>query len=155
MKRNILVILAVFLLSVAARAQMIRFTEEEMVLGSENIVRGTVIKKRSYWNKRKSLIYTSVILKKDESIKGSAAEEIEVVYLGGKVGDITLKVSEMPTFTEGEKVLVFVRKNVLGDNVVLSGEYGKRVIREDSKGELDPGSKSFIRRVKKIVEDQK
>lgn len=56
--------------------------------------------------------YTNLIVEK--TLKGEASAELEIAELGGTLGDVTTIVDGMPRFTEGDRVLLFLKKDALG-----------------------------------------
>jgi len=54
------------------------------------------------------LIYSSVRLRVNETLKGARADAVTVTLEGGTVGDITLAVSDMPSMKAGERAVMFL-----------------------------------------------
>jgi hypothetical protein len=54
------------------------------------------------------LIISQVLLNVDESLKGTAATVVAVDVEGGTIGDLTLRVSDMPTVRTGERGVFFL-----------------------------------------------
>lgn len=67
--------------------------------------------------------YTNIVVEK--TLKGKAPASMIVAEIGGKLGDITLKVASMPRFTEGERVLLFLKKDALGQQRVHGAIQGR------------------------------
>jgi len=92
---------------------MIRKTVEELASEADSILIGKVEKIESRWDEERILIYTYVTISVRQHAKtiskGEEVEEIVVRVRGGEVGDIGLKVSDTPQFSEGEEVLLFLR----------------------------------------------
>jgi hypothetical protein len=87
-----------------------RATVEELARGSDAVVRGRVVSlsaRRSSDGKR---ISTYAEVETDSVWRGSAPARVTVVVRGGVVGDIGEKVFGAPTFSQGEEVVVFLRK---------------------------------------------
>ena len=61
-----------------------------------------------------SLIYTFSALRVLEQWKGAKTDRLEVAEVGGRVGDVTCFAAGMPQYKVGERVLVFLKKDVLG-----------------------------------------
>lgn len=84
---------------------------EELTNNTDSIIIGTVIEQNSYWNDEHTRIYTSVVLSVEESLKGAASQDkITITSVGGEVEGIGEWVSEMPSFDQGEKAVVFLKK---------------------------------------------
>jgi hypothetical protein len=54
-------------------------------------------------------IYTRATILVTEHLKGAKDAEVEVVIPGGTVGDMTMRMSEAPSFTDGESVILFLK----------------------------------------------
>ena len=79
--------------------------------GADSIIVGTVVERTSYWNEEHTSIYTSVVLSVEERLKGSISQDrITVSLLGGEVEDMGYWVSDMPSFDQDEKAVVFLKK---------------------------------------------
>lgn len=84
-------------------------TLPELVGRAQEIVVGQVVRQYSQWDEEKKEIYTFTHLKVSERVKSNGgADEIVMRHLGGKVGDIESHVQGMPSFEEGERVLLFL-----------------------------------------------
>ena len=54
------------------------------------------------------LIVSTAVLEVSETLKGAAAKVIEIEVEGGTVGDLTLKVSDLPSLKRGERGVFFL-----------------------------------------------
>ena len=54
------------------------------------------------------LIMSTVVLDVAETLKGQAARTLNVEIEGGTVGDLTLKVSDLPSFRPGDRAMFFL-----------------------------------------------
>jgi len=54
------------------------------------------------------LIVSTVVLDVVETLKGQAARTLNVEIDGGTVGDLTLKVSDLPSFRPGDRAMFFL-----------------------------------------------
>jgi hypothetical protein len=54
------------------------------------------------------LIVTTAAVAVEEALKGSLAGVVYVTYEGGTVGDLTLKVSDMPSPRRGDRAVLFL-----------------------------------------------
>jgi hypothetical protein len=98
-------------LGLPAAALMIKAPLADLVAGAEMILVGRVTQVRSSWSLDNSLIVTLASIEVEESIKGRASSRrIAVQTRGGQVGDLGLAVSDEPSFTPGETVLVFLKR---------------------------------------------
>ena len=106
-----LVCLVLFTYVGTASAEVEKMSLEEMISKASIILRGTIPKTESYWNKGQTMIYTSVTISVESYLKGgTTAKEFTIEVPGGTVGEITLWVSDVPTFEEGQEVIVFLRE---------------------------------------------
>ncbi len=113
MKRNIL---SAFVLCLAAsalaRATTVQPLElQDLVKKAHHIVTGKVRNSRTYWSNNRKLILTSYTLEVEEAIKGGPPRTFELTTIGGKIGDLELQVSGMPSFAKDENVVVFTESS--------------------------------------------
>ncbi len=110
LKRIFIVFVALSLfLSSPVLAKKIKGVEIE----ATHILVGNVKKVDSYYGVNDwgdVLILSQVNVKVERKIKGKMEDSVSFVVEGGTVGDMTLKVSEYPLFTEGEKVKLHLKK---------------------------------------------
>ncbi len=144
-------------------ALVIKKSIQELTYEADSILIGKVKGIESRWNKEKTLIYTYVTVSVTEYIKRISEKEelkeIIVKVLGGKVGDIGLKVSDTPEFIEDEEVFLFLRIEELPIFRVAGLFQGKYTI-EDGKAKnkilkqeilLD----SFIHEIEQVMKKAK
>jgi len=79
-------------------------------------------------------IETVTTLHVDEAIKGSVADTIYVVELGGSVGNVGYLVAGAPRYAAGERVLLFLETNDRGEWVAKNMAVGKFAFRRDDGG---------------------
>lgn len=97
-------------LGLTAAALMIKAPLPDLVAGAEAIVVGRVTQVRSSWSLDNNLIVTLTSIEVKETIKGGAAAPTILIQTpGGQIGDLRLAVSDEPSFTTDETVLVFLR----------------------------------------------
>lgn len=95
------------------QALMIKFPLRKLVNGADVIILGKVKKIQCEWSIDQSIILTIATLQVHEILKGDVDNnQVLVQYPGGEVGDIGLKVTDMPSFRPKEKVLVFLKSIV-------------------------------------------
>jgi hypothetical protein len=116
--------LGLLLLGSAASGLMIKVPLSALTAGAETIVLGRVVEVRCSWSLDNSLIVTLTTIEVQESMKGRLSSRRLVVQTeGGRVGDLSLAVSDEPVFTDGETVLLFLKplpESYSGANSVLS-----------------------------------
>ena len=102
---------AVLLTANPAAGSIVKALElEELVDQSEQIVVGRVVFSESFVRENGNLgTWHRVQIERD--IRGSAPSEGEVIVetLGGRIGDIAMRVEGEPSFSEGERVVLFIR----------------------------------------------
>jgi hypothetical protein len=104
-------VFVVFLTANPAAGSIVKALElEELVGQSEQILVGRVVFSESFVRENGNLgTWHRIQIERD--IRGSAPSEGEVIVetLGGQVGDIAMRVEGEPSFSEGERVVVFIR----------------------------------------------
>ena len=87
-------------------------SDEEMVIGSRAIIRGTVISSLSSYDPRYRSVFTYTILRLTKTFKGDvkpdAAGEIVIKEPGGIAGNIGSEIFGIPQFKPGEDVLLYL-----------------------------------------------
>ena len=74
-------------------ALMYEVSLEKQIQTSSAVIEGKVISKKSVWNHTKTLIYTINQVQVYKSFKGSTQEILEILTLGGTVGNDRLAVN--------------------------------------------------------------
>lgn len=118
----------------ASATNIVPSTLEYMTGNSDVVVIGQVVSQTSYWEAQQ--IFTDVRIAVDNYVKippdASPEPEITLKLLGGQVGDTHLKIDQAPTFTDGEKVMLFLKH--VGDRYVPFGlSYGVYTITENAQ----------------------
>lgn len=113
LNKKFLKIVLIFVVSAlicgSLQAIMIKLPLSQLTLESETIVLADVLQVKCEWSWDRRIILSIVSLQVEEVLKGKLDQpEILIQVPGGKVGDIGLRVSDMPDFAAGEKVLVFL-----------------------------------------------
>jgi len=88
-------------------------TFEQLVQQAELIFEGTVTEVKSVWEGEGAQrhIDTYVTLQVADSVKGDAGSSYTIRLLGGTVGDETMMVTDTPTFSVGDREILFVEHN--------------------------------------------
>jgi hypothetical protein len=60
------------------------------------------------------LIVSQVTLNVEESLKGNERKQLTMQIEGGTVGDLTLRVSDMPAMAKGERAVIFLDQTASG-----------------------------------------
>lgn len=77
---------------------------------ADQIVTGEVVRTASF-AVEDGRIYTRATVAVTDNLKGVKSAEVEVVIPGGTVGETTMRMSEAPSFTEGESVILFLKNS--------------------------------------------
>jgi len=154
----------VFVLLHLAFGRAIAQTEKsrlaELTKQAEVIVVGKVTDVRSEWNSDKTRIFTKVSVDVAEYVKGETpTKTLIITQLGGEIDGVGELYTHTPTFSQGEEVLVFVKKDSKNNLIVAGGNEGKfKVTKDGLTGErMVQGNlslKNFTSRVKSIIEQQ-
>ncbi|MCB9832633.1 MAG: hypothetical protein H6807_09170 [Planctomycetes bacterium] len=110
-------ILAVLLVAGRETAKatiLIKKDLSQLSVESEKIVVARVGSQQGAYAKGTKIIFTYTQLSVESTLKGAAVESLELAEVGGTLGNVTCVVSGMPRFKEGERVLLFLKKDALG-----------------------------------------
>jgi len=112
MQRLVLILAIVFFtacIPCRSSAMMATLSTENITKASDVIITGDVINSKSFWSADKKFIYTLATVALREVIKGRLLQDsLTIVYEGGEVDGIGLKVSDVAPLTMGETVLLFL-----------------------------------------------
>ncbi len=103
---------------------VVRLSLDDMVRKAQSIVHGKVHSRSTHWSTNGKLILTTYTMDVEETIKGPVSKSVELTTIGGKIGDLTLYVSGMPSFETGEEAVVFI-ENSGGYSVFVGLSQGK------------------------------
>jgi len=137
--RSIFTVLACLCLSivlvtaVAVASQVVRLSPQDLGDNSGLVFRGKVLSADSYWNDRHTKIFTRVLVEADETYKGEHRGVVEIVQLGGVVGNVKVTVHGALQWTPGEEVLLFVEPYDAFNYQVLGLSQGRFAISRDEK----------------------
>jgi len=107
---SIICLCFVMIFSSTAHALMVGLSTEELTKDSEVIIVGKVESVESMWSKDGKTIISRAHIIVNEVIKGEQSKEkITVEYLGGEIGDLGLKVSDIRPLKKGEETLLFLK----------------------------------------------
>src|SRR3989442_1015355 len=91
-------------LTTAKATTVIPPTFEEMTDRADLVFIGNVVSSRAEWRAVgiSQVIFTLVEFRTQDVLKGNAEKTVTLQFLGGTVGDVTLKVAEVPRFSSGD-----------------------------------------------------
>jgi len=131
-----LLLIAGVALSTIVSAGVRQLSIEELAVNAEVIAVGKIVAVASSWNTERTQIITRVELQPEEMLKGvPAGDRISFAQLGGRVGNLGSAAAETPSFTDGERVVLFLvprRNGQLGVMALFEGKFS--VEREPSLG---------------------
>lgn len=103
-------LLLLVLLPSVSRGMMIGLSVKELSDRADTVIVGKVTDKEVFWSADGKMIMTAVLIEVSEVIKGVMGDQhVTVEYRGGEIGEIGMKVSDVPTFQTDETVLVFLK----------------------------------------------
>jgi hypothetical protein len=164
--RALFAVLALSLPAAVAHATLIEALDlRELVRGSDHVVVATVVRSEARYDHLDRIV-TDTTLRVDERMYGPAAAGSTVVVrsLGGALGEVGLHVEGEPTFSPGERIVLFGRmhaqdrvlravgmsQGVLpmrregGAEVVMPGGGGLALVQRGSDGRLRPAPGALI-----------
>jgi hypothetical protein len=123
------------LTTLASGTQIFHLSPQELGKQSELVVRGRVIGVQSYWNDKHTKIFTRTRIGVDETYKGLGRSAVDVIQLGGVVGNIKVTVHGASHWEVGEEVLLFAEPYDTGSFQVSGFSQGKlRILRDPETG---------------------
>jgi hypothetical protein len=119
--KNLLSIAAIVsLLCASAWATTIRpMSLKELTRTSSTVAVAQAVKVWSQWSDDHRLIYTYTEFSIEQSLKGDPGTRLVVRQLGGRVGDLEMKVAGVQHWRPGEETVLFLNKSKSGDGTYL------------------------------------
>jgi len=87
--------------------------------GAEHVVVASVANVQSTFDRTPhgdQVIVSHIQLQVEETLKGASAAALSLTVEGGTVGDLTMRVSDMPTLKAGERAVFFLDSAAAGDH---------------------------------------
>jgi len=107
-------------------AIMIGMSTRTLSRESELVVKGEVIEVVCQWTEDRTAIFSTAKVQVEEVVTGSCDKDIiEIVYDGGIVDGIGMKVSDSPSFKNGETVILFLSPDLKLRKVEAFRVYGR------------------------------
>lgn len=131
---------------------LMKFADLDTVAKSASrIVRGTVVGMESYWGDDHRVIYTDVLVAVQSQFKGvPVGREVTVTVAGGIVGDIGLTVEDMPRFSNGQDVILFLNKRGEAFEVNFLHQ-GKYTVKDEVVVETQVSLQEFLEEIRSAV----
>jgi len=122
--------------------QIVVLSPREMADNSALVLSGRVAGTESYWNGEHTKIFTRTTIIVDETYKGEHSPRIELIQLGGIVGNVKVTVEGALQWKEGEEVLLFLEPYGSASQYQVAGlSQGRFEIERDPET-----GKRFVRR---------
>ncbi len=114
-------------------------TFDELVGRAESVFVGRVVAARSSWVNSRSgrVIVTDVTFAIERTLKGPSYAERSLEFLGGTVGDDTLRVAGLPQFHLGDRDVLFVSDTGRPVSPIVGFMYGRFRIVHDARTGAD------------------
>jgi len=96
------------------------------------------------------VIISRLLLQIQETMKGQAAPALWLDVEGGTVGNLTLRVSDMPALNQGDRAVFFTNPGQSGDDVQHLRGLG--ILKLDATNRVEQESNLTLDDVRRIVE---
>jgi hypothetical protein len=128
--------------SVAGATSIIKMEFADMIADSDRIVIGTVTGIEGQWDDSSTFIHSMVTISVETSLQGKDGGDVVLRTPGGQVGGFAMSAQGAPSFTVGERVLVFLTTWEDGTPKVLGYFQGKSRLVDgaDGKPRLEGGA---------------
>ena len=127
-------LLALGLVPMQGQGGYFRVSGTELLEDSHLIFVGELLDKESFWSQDGRFILTRHIFEVKESLKGQPGGRTEIIEYGGTVGDRTMTVSHVASYSPGREYLVFSYPDELHQNRTLAGPQGRLPVMSDKNG---------------------
>lgn len=120
--------------------------------GADKVVIGRIITVQAWFESNSfgdQLIVSHAAVEIEETLKGRSAAVLDVSVEGGTVGDLTLRVSDMPVVRTGERAVFFLDESPGGTNRPHARGLG--ILKLDSSNRVQ-GSALTLEQVKQMVQ---
>jgi len=124
-----------------AQAQLLPRSTADMVAGSTHVLHGKVVEAKGRRVPGAFLVYTDVTLELIDTAKGDVKTDdakddtqpprVTFSVIGGQAEGIGLVASGIPSFSEGEEVILYMREYPGRGLVIFGGVQGKQLVRVD------------------------
>lgn len=125
-----------FLLSftILLKAQIIYMSPEELSKESDYIVEGNVIKVLPEWDIKTKMIYSRITIQVERSYRNKLKDRfVDLVELGGTIGNYSTSAPYNPVYSLNEKVIVFLKYDKMKNNHFTYGAlFGKYDVVDNS-----------------------
>lgn len=123
------------LASPAGASTFLAMTQEELVERSQAVAVVRVLAVESYWNREHTIILTDALLEVEETVAGkTGATVVRARTFGGEVAGYRIEAHGFPTFTRGERLLVFLGPEKQDAHTVVGYRLGQYRLVKDRLG---------------------
>lgn len=119
--------------------------------GAERVVVGRVSSVNPQWQVNEfgdRLIVSTVRVSVEETLKGDAQSVLAIDVEGGRIGDLTLHVSDLTTFVPGERAVFYLRRN--GRGALVPHLRGQGLLKLDASNRV-PGSSLTLGEIRRTI----
>ena len=123
----------------------------ERARGAERVVVGRVVSSQPMWRVNEHgdrLIVTVLRVVAAETLKGAAQSTLDVEVEGGTIGDLTLRVSDLPALVPGDRAVFYLRRDARG--TLIPHGRGDGLLRLDQANRV-PGTSLTLDEVRRTV----
>ena len=128
------VLILSLLLVPGAQALLQYQTTADLVAGADAIISGKITSAQAHWEGGRAYIYTDIVVEIEDKAKGSLNKQSTVTFsqVGGRVGGLEAKSSELANFSAGEEVILYLYEVEGHGYVVYNGGGGKTLVSVDT-----------------------
>jgi hypothetical protein len=134
-------------------AQGVAASLTERARGAERIVLGRVASSQPVWRVTEHgdrLIVTILRVVAAETLKGAAQSTLDVEVEGGTIGDLTLRVSDVPALVPGDRAVFYLRRDARG--ALVPHDRGQGLLKLDQTDRV-PGTNVTLDDVRRTAKD--
>lgn len=127
----------------------------DRVRDAERVIVGQVVSTQPVWRTTEHgdrLIVTVVHVAATETLKGAPASAVDVEVEGGTIDNLTLKVSDLPTFAAGDRAVFALRRTASG--ALVPHQRGDGLMKLDRSDRV-PGANFSLSDVRSAVAAQR
>jgi len=99
----------------------VAMSTSDLVQSSSAVIEGEVVSMESRWTRNRRIIVTDAVVRVWDVLGGKAPEIVHVKTFGGTVNGFTVEASGFPTFTVGERVLLFLEPDTEAGRLRVNG----------------------------------
>jgi hypothetical protein len=104
-----------------AASTFVAMSTSDLVQSSSAVIEGEVVSLQSRWTRNRRIIVTDAMVRVWDVLGGKAPEIVHVKTFGGTVNGFTVEASGFPTFTVGERVLLFLEPDTEAGRLRVNG----------------------------------